>query len=85
MEICRGGTPGERCPIQDTQFQSGDPVYIESRHVDLVKRGQPVPCVSVAGVRAVAAMAMDQIPEGQNVMYFLFGNTYYIHDLGGTF
>jgi len=72
LAICRRGSVGERCPIQDTQFQSGDPVYIESRHVDLVKRGEPVPCVSVAGVRAVAAMAMDEIPEGRNIMYFIF-------------
>jgi len=54
LTMCTDGTPNGMCPILQTKFISGDPVYILKSDATKIKNGRGVQCVSVTGLRKIA-------------------------------
>merc|ERR1719445_804611 len=54
VTMCTDGTPDKVCPILETRFESGDPVYILKSEREKVRAHEAVKCVSVTGLRKLA-------------------------------
>lgn len=52
VQQCIDGTPNGVCPIMKRPFSSGNAVYIKRIDEDKALHGNPVPCISMTGLRA---------------------------------
>jgi len=67
LDLCNRGTPANEawgspagfCPIEKEPFKSGDPVYILNDDIPAVMKREPIPCISMGGLRIYSAMSSD--------------------------
>jgi len=63
ISFCEGATQDAVCPVRQTPFESGDPVYILRSDKEVIESGKAVKCVSVPGLRQ-CSMTESSIQNG---------------------
>jgi len=56
VAMCKDGTPDGECPVDASEFVSGQAVFILKTDEEKVVDRQPIPCISAVGIRVLASI-----------------------------